>query len=463
MNFEKRMKKHIDQTLNEVVPNPYPVEKKQSFPRLFKVLIPAATLALAASVTAVILVPNIIKKANQAHNQDPQPKSQDPQPKSYIILPNEGYLNVAAPKASYYPSFEKKFVERTGYKAIKTFDSFFNNQKNTDFVVSPFSYLLCMGGLVAVSDGYTLDEFGFEDPSKDVKTMLETTNGAWTQNGKLYAKIDSGILHQQVGPTFEFLDSKRQEVANDYIGTAVANLGNYLQQAEEYFKEAVGLSIPVPDPKLVNDGIITYGAVKFRDCAGFETEVRDFTLGKKTIKVNTGKYYEERKPCSSWYYENGQYSVSKFRINTTDLLIVLPKEGVSLESISVSEAYNNYINNGSGVYMYGYIPYFHNQTLNLDITKNVTDHMNWNEVLYTKLMEYGVPAKALDIKVVQSSDFKLDETGVSGESVTAHGGSASGGTPKNPLFVDVNRPFYAISTMNDFPMFVNKVTNPSLN
>ena len=184
MNFEKRMKKHIDQTLNEVVPNPYPVEKKHSFPRLFKVLIPAATLALAASVTAVILVPNIIKKANQAHNQDPQPKS-------YIILPNEGYLNVAAPKASYYPSFEKKFVERTGYKAIKTFDSFFNNQKNTDFVVSPFSYLLCMGGLVAVSDGYTLDEFRFEDPSKDIKSIRETTNGAWTQNGKLDAKIEN--------------------------------------------------------------------------------------------------------------------------------------------------------------------------------------------------------------------------------------------------------------------------------
>ena len=60
MNFEKKMKKHIDQTLNEVVPNPYPVEKKHSFPRLFKVLIPVkpffTSISLIDSISASIIL-----------------------------------------------------------------------------------------------------------------------------------------------------------------------------------------------------------------------------------------------------------------------------------------------------------------------------------------------------------------------------------------------------------------------
>ena len=37
MNFEKKMKKHIDQTLDEIVPNPY--AKKSSFPMWAKIVV----------------------------------------------------------------------------------------------------------------------------------------------------------------------------------------------------------------------------------------------------------------------------------------------------------------------------------------------------------------------------------------------------------------------------------------
>ena len=41
-------------------------------------------------------------------------------------------------------------------------------------------------------------------------------------------------------------EEKRQQVADDYISTAVANRGNYTKQAEEYFAEHVGINIPIP-------------------------------------------------------------------------------------------------------------------------------------------------------------------------------------------------------------------------
>ena len=89
--------------------------------------------------------------------------------------------------------------------------------------------------------------------------------------------------------------------------------------------------------------------------------------------------------------------------------------------------------------------------------------MSGEELLYSNLMEYGVPAKQLDLKILQSSDFRLDENGVAGESITVHSGSGAGGsTPSDPREIKVDRPFYAISLMTDLPLFVNKVNNPTL-
>ena len=62
--------------------------------------------------------------------------------------------------------------------------------------------------------------------------------------------------------------------------------------------------------------------------------------------------------------------------------------------------------------------------------------------------------------IIQSNDFEFNKYGVSGESITAIptvGKSAP--ADEKPLDLSVNRPFYAFSLKDDFPLFINKVTN----
>ena len=464
MNFEKRMKKHIDQTLDEIVPNPYPNPKKPRLNIWKKIAIPLATVAAAASVTAVIL-PNVLG-GNKNNKAAPVRNYSKFEPKSYISLPNEGYLNAAAPKAQSFQAanLDRSFVSRTALKTLQNFDGILSNPNNKDFVVSPMSYMLSIGGVIAVSDGYNLDEFGLTNPQEEIKTLLEMTNGAWKNGDKLYSKIDSGIFHQQVESLFPFVDEKRQEISDLHIGTGVANLGNYLDQAKEYFEKVVQLSIPIPDPELTDPGIVTYGALKVLDTYTFSSEFTTFRSGLKTYTVKSAKIGDKSTPTYSYYFENDQYLVFKFNINSTDLLIVLPNKGVSLNSINVSEAYESFINSKNIMYYYGYIPFFHNQTFNLDLTDNVLSHMSGDELLYSKLLKTGVRATDLEFTILQSSDFTFDENGISGESITVHGGSSSSGgrTPKEPREIIVDRPFYAISLTGNFPLFVNKVNKPSL-
>ena len=52
MNFERRMKKHIDSTLDGYTPNPYP--KKRHFPTWAKIMIPVAATAVAVAIIVPI-------------------------------------------------------------------------------------------------------------------------------------------------------------------------------------------------------------------------------------------------------------------------------------------------------------------------------------------------------------------------------------------------------------------------
>ena len=52
MNFERRMKKHIDSTLDNYTPNPYP--KKRHFPTWAKIMVPIAATAVAVAIIVPI-------------------------------------------------------------------------------------------------------------------------------------------------------------------------------------------------------------------------------------------------------------------------------------------------------------------------------------------------------------------------------------------------------------------------
>ena len=442
MNFEKRMKKHIDATLDEQVPNPYP--KKRPFPIWAKIAIPAGSCALIAVIALSIALPQI--------QRAPEPLS----------------FHVAAPKQTLVASAPEALVSRIGEKALLDLDPYFADESKTNYVLSPASYALAVSAVAAVSDGFDLDAFGFVDPAEDTKALLKAWNfrrdGSSQSQGN-YCQFDSGVLHQQVGEKYRFDETKKAEIAEKYIATDVALLENYHARATEYFHENVGLTIPIPDPDLDDDGVITYGAIKMKDYVspGFGERDEPFYINKEKISVpsrNFGTYYM---PAHLYYYQGPNYQAFNLGINKTSLVFIVPDKDVALEAVHPGEAYVSYLANRQPQYAIGYVPYFHLRTEIENITGALSSKLTGDEIPFAKLLAEDVVNDLVLSSVLQTSDFEFNRHGVSGESITVitySGASAAETLEVEPIILNVDRPFYAISVKDGFPLFVNKVNDP---
>ena len=358
MKFEKQMKKHIDQVFEENVPNPYPTPIKQSrFPSWFKFAVPAGAVLAAASVATAIIVPNAIGNAlgpigsgNGSSSNDPA-RSEAPStsvPFSGTDCTEMTNFVIAPKNDRSVPPLDTKIVSRTGLKSLEKLIPFFQDPSNENFVLSPASHLLCASSLMAVSDGFDLDAFGLVDAGDDTKTFLEQWNCSYGQTNRTTGeyvesvRFDSAVLHQQVGGRFAFDPAKCKAVEDNYIATSAAKHSNYVQQAQNYFEQAIGLEIAVPQVPMNGDGVLTYAALRMKDLAmgTYTTEKRSFHTKNGTIQVDYGLFGKANAGVSVRYFDGDNYFAFAFRNSTTEMMIVLPDEGVPLEAVSLGEAYS---------------------------------------------------------------------------------------------------------------------------
>lgn len=332
-------------------------------------------------------------------------------------------------------------------------------------VVSPASFVLALSGLSSVSKNFPNASFGLsEDASNDVMSLLEAWNFEYHDvhdyggGGKSedYCSFEAVVAHQSVGSTYRFDAEKRESFASKYIATIESNLSSYHADAEDFFHNELGYTIPVPDPNLRNDGVITYGGFKMKDYVpgGLGESERLFN-SKNTPCYSFGSVYY---PLALDYLEGEQYEVFRLQVYRTSLVIVLPKEGVQINNVSPASAYEAFLENGKTVDATGYVPYFHNKAENLNFTNNVKSKLTGNEVFYDSLLKEGCPRDLALTSVLQNNDFEFNQYGVSGESITmmAMEGTAMP-TEHQVVTLNVDRPFYAIAEKDHFPLFANKV------
>ena len=473
MSFESKMRKHIQKVFDENVPNPYEkVEVKKTF-SLKKMLMPLGVAALACTAVVAIVVP-LAKSNGLGLNKEEMtpgsPANSDPdsgQPEksgkneNFVYDPNfvEKMSIAAAPKASVLSSMDNGFVNKTAEKTLQSLDSLFNNTSNVDYVVSPASYLLGVAGLAAVSDGINADDYGLTDPLNETKMLLENWNCVSRENGEIVSKIDSGILHQQVGARFKFNDAKRASVEDEYIATSAARPDNYRQQAQEYFANNVKLSMSVPDLAITRDSVVSYSTLKFNDDADLgRTEKCRFYKGTDMFLVDACVYGDSSEHTyQTDVYENTKYTAFKRQVRNSDILFIVPKNNVSLEEITISEAYKEFMNNKTDCMAYGYIPYFHNTNIGMDVSAIVKKTFTGSERLYSKILDDDVNVNSIRLKMIQNSDYGFEDDGTFSESNSSYNPGEDAG--EQAVCLNVDRPFYAICLKDDFPMFVNKVTN----
>lgn len=357
-------------------------------------------------------------------------------------------------------------VSRTAYKAIKDLSSCFNASSDTEnIVLSPSSYILATTALASVSDNFDNASFGLNsDAIADVGEFLNGWNFEYenAERGD-YSYFKSAILHQQVGSRYAFDDKKREVFNKEHVSTMVSSSSACESDAQTFFRDEIGLELEIPNLD-VGEGVVTYGALKIKDYVANGLSKKDclFTdYTDKQVNVSSYSFGSEKLPKTLAYYKGKNYQSFEVKINYTSLLIVLPDEESDISNIDPAEAYKDYLDNKDDVSAYGYIPFFHVKTEGKDLTETFKNNLSGKETFCSKLLKDDV-INDLDVsKVIQSSDFEFNEYGVTGESVTAivTDGSAQPGSG-TPIELNVNRPFYAISLKDSFPLFVSKVINP---
>ena len=495
MSFESKMKKHIHKVFEENVPNPYEkafVKTKKPF-SWSKVFVPLGIAALACPVVlAAVLPTNVFDNLfNRYENGDKAPAPSDKAQSSDAAPENNGNgesnkpheeeefiedpsfvekTSIAcAPKVDHLSTLSSSFVTNTATKSLQQLEPLFKNAGNNNFLISPASYLLGASGLAAVSDGFDLSTYGLSNPLEETKMMLENWNSFAkelnpdTNEEEYVTKIDSGILHQQVGALYAFDDDKRAQVEEKYIATSASSPETYRQQAQQYFYDNVKISMQVPNLGLTSDSVVTYSTLKFADVENVgKSEFNSFRVGNKDISVNTCAYGSSQDDSyKTEIYTGPNYVAFNRTIKNTSILFILPNEHETLDNVSISQAYAAFMENKHEYSAYGYIPYFHIRKEGLDVSDILKASFKGSEKPYSKLLEDDINVNKVNFKLIQSADYSFDDEGNTEESSAGSGGSGHWSGGGTAIKVDVNRPFYAICLKDYFPLFVNKVVDPT--
>ena len=367
------------------------------------------------------------------------------------------------PKSETILSLSSDAANRLGRKALESIENALHqNEKNA--VISPASYILALSGLASVSKDFPSEACGLKDNAiEDVKDLLTAWNFEYSYKPKQqgydsedYCSFEAVIAHQTVGGKYRFDPEKRKAFASDYVSTIESTLGSYHKDAESFFHDELHYSIPVPDPNLDQDGVITYGGFKMKDfVAGGMGEAQKMFLDHQ---VKACAFGSKLWPLSLRYLELDDCEVFRFPINHTSLTFVLPKKDVKLDDVSLSSSYKSFLERGASVDTMGYVPYFHIANNNVNLTSSLKAKLTGKEVFYDKLLQDSCPRDLRLSSILQNNDFEFNQFGVSGESITAISMAGSSAPMEHEVIeLNVDRPFYAIAEKDGFPLFANKV------
>ena len=117
MNFEKQMKKHIDATLDALVPNPY--QRKRSFPTWAKIALPIGGLALASALALAFFLPNALRQESLPYNEStPGSTSATGDPASFFFsIPERFTLGEVTYQSVFSSDLGRIDIEKAGESA----------------------------------------------------------------------------------------------------------------------------------------------------------------------------------------------------------------------------------------------------------------------------------------------------------------------------------------------------------
>lgn len=348
-------------------------------------------------------------------------------------------------------TYEGEKKEALVEKALALGESVFPQNENT--VVSPIGFSLCFAAYALASSNSEaiLSDLGVNDLN-DYDKLMDALN--WQDGDRLVSRLNAITFHQivQDDDYLQFKEDFRQELAEHQVATISSSRKNFLNDASDLIEEAFGKKLGMPGilPPDTH-GTVTYSALALKDTVEYYSAQNTFYGKEKTEEVDGIDFHN-----SCYYHEGTNYEALCFPVNMTDILFVLPKEGVDVSSLSLKDIYSEYKTNAEGVEAKGWLPFFSLES-EIEATELAVEELG----SLTPLDKLVTHAEDLGItQCKQKNRFIFSEKGVEGDSVTAIATDESAPVIEysgRKIEFICNRPFKMISFYDDIPLFEGAV------
>lgn len=250
------------------------------------------------------------------------------------------------------------------------------------------------------------------------------------------------------------IDYDEESLQEIYQKTDISVMKSPLKKATDEANTWINekTEITIKAPKIEYPGMYSYNVTNLKDSFP-ESSLTGLSFGKMTYYETPSQQYEVnnvRRVISSRYYYNEQkgFQVVVFPIFTTDLVFVFPDEGVTLSSISFLDLDLSLLQEKAVDLT---VPFFKVDVKTYDIAKFMLTQLG--EVLPFDRFIASPYFLSLSTNI-----FEFNKHGISGQSITLSGVYETSILPPiDPVEIVINRPFYALSTYQDEPLFAMKV------
>lgn len=330
-----------------------------------------------------------------------------------------------------------------------------------NYVYSPLGLALSLAGTALASNGSekTLSELGITEEGYLPLVRSLNFDFKYEPSGPGEEGRNSSLrcfaFLQAIGGNVSVNEEEASRLADIGVSNISSSFKTYKDDAQAVLDELSGTEMPMPEFEIPSDydaAAACYSGVSLIDS-------REEAL---TIDGEFASYYGESidevdcQPIDGLYryYDGDGYQAMRFGISVTDMTIILPDEGVTLEQISLSEANLEFEDNAKTAALEGYVPYF-KLISQIDYTPYLGQFG-----IRTPLFERFVTSLPLTgVICLQKTEFEFAPKGVDGKSVTViaafpEAGDVSG---PEPIEFEVDRPFYFVSSYRGMPLFAGSI------
>lgn len=330
-------------------------------------------------------------------------------------------------------------------------------------LVSPIGYSLCLAGYAQAS-GETdalIASLGFDVSSfsADLGSLMASLN--WYDQSKgtsvdKDSKIVTLILDQIVDGTgaITFNKDYQNQIASDYVSTQESTPKTFLADAQKAIEKTLGMSVKMPPVDMGDMGVVIYSALGLKDSANLTHNTNSLSFRGLQGTQDVKDYSFSGLDLS--YYEGSNYQAVTFPISYTDMTIILPKDGYTLQDVDMGRAYQEFKEKSAKTAVACQVPYFSLDSVNNLTEKTATLIQGTTPVsrLVTTVQELSLAS------CFQSNRFVFSENGVEGTSVTAMSVTTTAAPDKKTYIpFKADHPFYAVSSYMEVPLFSMAITD----